>query len=62
MYLLVNFFQLFLGHGKDIIAVSKDENLGLPENARALFSLEKTSVQDNGKPRWFVWGIEGLEC
>jgi hypothetical protein len=61
LYLRANFFQLFLGHGKDIIAVLKDENRDLLEDARALFPLEKASVEDNGKTRRQVWDIEGFE-
>lgn len=54
-------FQLFLEHGKDIIAVLKDENRDLLEDARALFPLENASVEENGKTRRQVWDIEGFE-
>jgi hypothetical protein len=61
LYLRANFFQLFLEHGKDIIAVLKDENRDLLEDARALFPLENASVEDDGKTRRQVWDIEGFE-
>jgi hypothetical protein len=61
LYLRANFFQLFLEHGKEIIAVLKDENRDLLEDARALFPLERTSVEDEEGTRRLVWDIEGLE-
>jgi hypothetical protein len=61
LYLRANFFQLFLEHGKDIIAVLKDENRDLLEDARALFPLENASVEEDGKTRRQVWDMEGFE-
>ena len=61
LYLRANFFQLFLEHGKDIIAVLKDENRDLLEDARALFPREKAVLEDDGKTRRLVWDIEGFE-
>ena len=61
LYLRANFFQLFLEQGKDIIAVLKDENRDLLEDARALFPLEKACLEEDGKTRRLVWDIEGFE-
>jgi hypothetical protein len=61
LYLRANFFQLFLEHGKDIIAVLKDENRDLLEDARALFGLEMAGLENEGTTRRRVWDIEGFE-
>lgn len=61
LYLRANFFQLFLECGKDVIAVLKDENRDLLEDARALFPLEKASLEEKKGLRRLVWDIEGLE-
>jgi len=61
LYLRADFFRLFLGRGKDILAVLKDETRDLLEDARGVFPLEKASAEENGRTRRLVWDVEGFE-
>lgn len=58
LYLRANFFKLALKHGKDVIAVLKDERRDLLKDAHGLFKVEEPSVYQNGKVRRKCWDIE----
>ena len=58
LYLEAPFFNLFLDHGKDVIAVLKDERRDLMEDARGLFAYEEPLVEIEGNTRRELWDIE----
>lgn len=58
LYLRAPFFDLLLSHGKDIIAVLKDERRDLLEDARGLFRIEDCVVEVSGNTRREMWDIE----
>jgi hypothetical protein len=58
LYLRANFFALLLEHGKDIIAVLKDETRDLVQDARGLFQYEKPLVEIEGTTKREMWDIE----
>jgi hypothetical protein len=60
LYLEAPFFNLFLEHGKHIIAVLKDERRDLMEDARGLFQQEEPLVQIEGNLKREIWDIEGF--
>ena len=60
LYLEAPFFNLFLEHGKHIIAVLKDERRDLMVDARGLFSQEKPFIQIEGNLKRQIWDIEGF--
>lgn len=60
LYLEAAFFNLFLQHGKHIIAVLKDERRDLMEDAKGLFVHEEPQVEIEGKTTRLVWDIEGF--
>ena len=60
LYLEAPFFNLFLKHGKHIIAVLKDERRELMEDAKGLFQHEEPWVQIEGKTKRLIWDIEGF--
>lgn len=60
LYLEAPFFNLFLEHGKHIIAVLKDERRDLMEDARGLFQHEKPLIQVKGNVKRQIWDIEGF--
>lgn len=60
LYLEAPFFNLFLEHGKHVIAVLKDERRDLMEDARGLFQYEQPQVQIEGKTKRLIWDIEGF--
>ena len=52
--------ELFLEHGKHVIAVLKDERRDLIEDAKGLFQYEEPQVQIEGKTKRLTWDIEGF--
>jgi len=60
LYLQAPFFNLFLEHGKHIIAVLKDERRDLMEDAKGLFQHEKPLIQGKGNVKRQIWDIEGF--
>ena len=60
LYLEAPFFNLFIEHGKHIIAVLKDERRDLMEDARGLFQQEKPLIQNEGNLKRQIWDIEGF--
>lgn len=58
LYLQANFFRLALKHGKDVIAVLKDERRDLLKDAQGLFKVEPSSVHQDGKVKRECWDIE----
>ncbi len=58
LYLQANFFKLALKHGKDVIAVLKDERRDLLKDAQGLFEVEPSSVHQDGKVKRECWDIE----
>lgn len=60
LYLRASFFKLLLDHGKDIIAVLKDERRDLLEDARGLFESEDSVVKVSGNTRREMWDIENF--
>lgn len=60
LYLEAPFFNLFLQHGKHIIAVLKDERRELMEDARGLFPYEESVIQIVGNTTRKIWDIEGF--
>jgi len=60
LYLRANFFKLALRHGKDVIAVLKDERRDLLKDAQGLFKIEGSSVYQDGKVKRECWDIEGF--
>jgi hypothetical protein len=61
LYLRANVFQFLLAHGKEAIAVLKEETRDLWQDVQGLFSLEEPIVEDDGKRQRRIWDIEGLE-
>lgn len=60
LYLKANFFKLLLDHGKQIIAVLKDERRELIQDARGLFRHEEPLVQILGNTQRQMWDSEGF--
>jgi len=60
LYLEAPFFNLFLEHGKHVLAVLKDERRDLMEDAKGLFQYEEPQVQIEGKIKRLLWDIEGF--
>lgn len=58
LYLRANFFKLALKHGKDVIAVLKDERRDLLKDAQGLFKIENSHVYQNRKVKRECWDIE----
>ena len=58
LYLRAPFFNLLLNHGKDVIAVLKDERRDLLEDARGLFKSEDSVVEISENIRREMWDIE----
>ena len=60
LYAQAPFFQLVLGHGKDVLAVLKDERRDLLQDATDLFAtVEPTRTQD-GRTFRETWDLEGF--
>jgi len=58
LYVRAGFFQLALGHSKDVIAVLKDERRDLLKDARGVFELEKSTIYDVGNVKRECWDVE----
>lgn len=58
LYLKANFFKLVLKHGKDAIAVLKDDRRDLLKDAQGLFKVEPFSVHQSGRVKRECWDIE----
>jgi len=58
LYLRANFFKLALKHGKEVIAVLKDERRDLFKDAQGLFKAENSHVYQCGKVKRECWDIE----
>lgn len=60
LYLEAPFFKLLLDHGKDGIAVLKDESRDLMEDAKSLFQYEEPMIEIEGRIKRLMWDIEGF--
>lgn len=60
LYLNPDFCRLALAHGKDFIAVLKNENRDLLVDARSLFPEVKPTVHREGRTESLWWDIEGF--
>jgi hypothetical protein len=60
LYLEAPFFKLLLDHGKDVIAVLKDESRDLMEDAKNLFQYEQPMIEIEGRIKRVMWDIEGF--
>ena len=58
LYARAPFFKLVLKHGKDVIAVLKDDRRELLKDARSLFKREKSKVYQEGPVKKECWDIE----
>ena len=58
LYARAPFFKLAIKHGKDVIAVLKDDRRDLLKDARGLFKREKSTVYQEGKVKKECWDIE----
>ena len=58
LYLRANFFWLGLEHGKNVIAVLKDERRDLFKDAEGLFKFEKPVVYQDGNIKRECWDVE----
>lgn len=60
LYLNPDFCRLALNHGKDFIAVLKNENRDLLVDARSLFGEVQPTVHREGRTESLWWDIEGF--
>ena len=60
LYLRAGFFWLALEHGRDVIAVLKDDRRDLFKDAEGLFKFEEPTVYQYGKVKRECWDIEGF--
>jgi len=58
LYARAPFFKLAIKHGKDVIAVLKDDRRDLLKDARGLFKREKSIVYQEGSVKKECWDIE----
>ncbi len=58
LYLRANFFWLGLEHGKNVIAVLKDERRDLFKDAEGLFKFEEPLIYRDGNTKRVCWDIE----
>lgn len=58
LYARAPFFKFVLKHGKDVIAVFKDERRDLLKDARGLFKVEQAEVYQEGQVKKECWDIE----
>lgn len=58
LYVRSPFFQLVIKHGKDAIAVLKDERRDLLKDAMGVFKLEKPKIYEYGSLRRECWDVE----
>ena len=54
------FFKFVIGHGKDVIAVLKDDRRDLLKDARGLFKQEPARVYQEGQVKKECWDIENF--
>jgi len=60
LYLRADFFNFVIGHGKDVIAVLKDERRDLMKDARGLFDGPPQGVMRRGRTDCRCWDMEGF--
>ncbi len=60
LYLRANFFELALSHGKEVIAVLKDDRRDLIQDARGLFDKQKPKIKKTKNKKIEMWDIEGF--
>lgn len=60
LYLRADFFNFVTGHGREVIAVLKDERRDLMKDARALFDGPPSAILRRGKTVCECWDIEGF--
>jgi len=60
LYLRADFFNFVTRHGREVIAVLKDERRDLMKDARALFGSLPPTILWRGKTRCECWDIEGF--
>jgi hypothetical protein len=58
LYARAPFFKLAIKHGKDVIAVLKDDRRDLLKDARGLFKREPSTVYQEGTTKRECWDIE----
>ena len=58
LYARAPFFKFVIKHGKDVIAVLKDDRRDLLKDARGLFKREKSTVYQEGTIQKECWDIE----
>lgn len=58
LYARAPFFKFVIKHGKDVIAVLKDDRRDLLKDARGLFKREKSTVYQEGTVKKECWDIE----
>jgi hypothetical protein len=61
LYLRANVFQFLLAHGKEGIAVLKDEKRELWQDVQGLFPLEQPVIEVDDQRERRIWDIEDLE-
>jgi hypothetical protein len=60
LYARAPFFKMAIKHGKEVIAVLKDDRRDLLKDARGLFRREKAQVYQEGRVRQECWDIENF--
>jgi hypothetical protein len=60
LYARAPFFKMAIKHGKDVIAVLKDDRRDLLKDARGLFKREKSTVYQEGTVKKECWDIENF--
>ena len=58
LYARAPFFKFVIKHGKEVIAVLKDDRRDLLKDARGLFKREKSTVYQEGRVQKECWDIE----
>src|ERR1039457_3549011 len=60
LYAQAPFFKMAIKHGKDVIAVLKDDRRDLLKDARGLFKQEQSEVYQELQVRQECWDIENF--
>ena len=60
LYARAPFFKFIIKHGKDVIAVLKDDRRDLLKDARGLFKQEQARVYQDGRVKREYWDIENF--
>ena len=60
LYAQASFFKFVIKHGKDVIAVLKDDRRDLMKDARGLFKQERARVYQDGPVKKECWDIENF--